>query len=229
MMGPGKRIIQTATLSLSLCLFFWGCHSRSAGTHENDGGGWDGSGLPDAAALPDSRADRPMDPTPDGQATEDGQVLTDGAPVQDSALPDGCAPHYTSINSLTMDTSGGHTGQGDTDYHLSGDVLTLSGPYLPNPCTVTLTPAQLDTLLAAAQHVDWASVAYSYIPPDNPNCCCDQFIYVMNGSLSLCGGGSVSFYTTFCDESFSMGDFPAGLGDFIQALRQIGSQVFPGC
>ena len=133
---------------------------------------------------------------------------------------------------LDLDTSGGFTGMGSTDYHLHDGILRVGAVYRDSStpgCAVELTQAQKGRLLTAAGHVDWVGLAPSYVNPDNPYCCCDQFVYQLETVVRFGGGSYVSAETVWCDEVYDIGSLPWGLLVFLEELEAVGDEVLSFC
>ena len=130
---------------------------------------------------------------------------------------------------LTLDTSGGFSGAGGRDYQLAGGVLVVEEPFgEPRRCAVELRAEQRERLLNAAGHVDWVALEPSYISPDNPYCCCDQFIYDFRATIRF-ASRSISVETRWCDESHHLGEMPWDFDLFLDELGAVGREVYAFC
>lgn len=136
---------------------------------------------------------------------------------------------YTDIE-LDLDTDVGFTGLGSTDVHVhSGDVDVHDPFHDPTDCSSRLTATQRDRLLTAAARVDWAGVDSSYIRPDNPYCCCDQFVYDFSVALTANSGSIVRVSSEWCDESFFDDRMPTDFLEFIGVVNEVGDEVLATC
>ena len=130
---------------------------------------------------------------------------------------------------LTLDTSGGFTGAGGRDFRLDGGVLVIEDPFGdPGRCAVELRPPQRQRLLTAAGHVDWEALAATYVSPENPYCCCDQFVYDFRATIGF-GTETIAVTTTWCDESRFLGLMPWEFGLFLDELGAIGEEIDAFC
>ena len=128
---------------------------------------------------------------------------------------------------LELQSTGGFSGRGSTDFILRDGTLTVREPFgKPAECTTDLTPEQLARLLDAAAVVNWRGVAPSYRPPDNPQCCCDQFISQLTATVTRADGTATDVQTTWCEVP---SDFPAALEAFLRELQAVGDEVLPTC
>jgi hypothetical protein len=223
------------------------------GRADDSAGSPEGS-LPDAAvdvppgdtAAPDVGGDMmpedaPLDlPLPDAGAEESGpetvdDVVKDVAPDPDEEVlsevaEDGAGDvptptEYSAIDFL-YSQSGGFMGMQE-EYVLAGDQLgsKING----KDCTVQLTPQQLNTILVAAEVVDWEAVKPSYVNPENPYCCCDQFVYEVSGTLTKVAGGVTTVASTWCDESLFDNGVPKDLLDFIAVYILVAVEATENC
>jgi|GEM_PF-5880008 len=131
---------------------------------------------------------------------------------------------------LSLQTEGGFTGAGSLDLWLQMGLLHVSSPWGQPPyCSAYLSADTYEALYALAGAVDWAGVPATYKSPENPDCCCDQFVYEMN--LSFVGPEGAASYTatTWCDESLTNGAMPQALVDFLQALDEAAHEVLASC
>lgn len=140
-----------------------------------------------------------------------------------------CVPGPVAL-SLSLDTAGGFAGFGRRDYVLSGRALSIVDPWSDvESCTVELHDGQMGRLLTAAGHVDWTSIASSYIDPNNPYCCCDQFVYELHATVRYGDGHSTSRATRWCDEAMFGGTLPRSLRSFYDTLDAIGGEAVQLC
>ncbi len=130
--------------------------------------------------------------------------------------------------SFDLESGGGFTGLGDNDVVLAGGVLKVTPPG-GTACTACLTPSQYLDLQAAARAVDWATVPATYVSPQNPSCCCDQFTYDLAVTVVLAEGGTVHAGTAWCDESLMGSAMPAPLLQFLQKVRDVATTVLASC
>ena len=146
-------------------------------------------------------------------------VLPDIPLPEDTALPD--TAHPEGVQSLTYTKSGGFAGW-SYETILTGGSMTFT--FNNQVCVGALTPAQLQAIEDAAMAVDWSTVGASYILPNNPFCCCDQFVYVLDVGLDF-PGEPVSVSTTWCDEAMFGGGLPAAVADFAAAVEVVAGQI----
>jgi len=133
------------------------------------------------------------------------------------------------ILQIALETSGGFTGRGATDYQFADDVLIVHRPFAdPQECSMELDEASVDLLLDAAESVDWDGVLRDYRPTDNPECCCDQIVSELSGALTG-GGWNLRKTTVWCDQSMSEGLLPDDLLAFVAALVDEGREVEEAC
>lgn len=136
---------------------------------------------------------------------------------------------FTDIE-FDLDTDVGFTGMGTTDVHLhSGDVDVFDPFHDPTDCSKRVTATQRDRLLTAAARVDWADVESSYIRPENPDCCCDQFTHDFTIELTAVSGSTVRVQTEWCDESTMDDLMPAAFLEFIGEVNHVGLDVLATC
>jgi len=213
------RVILSPALALTLLLATVACGDKASA-------GGDATTNPDAATQDGA--------TPADATASDAQ--SDAAPSNDAVVPAdaeahpdaGTCPHpYTDL-SLTLDSSGGFSGMGNKDYQLTGTSFTVTDPFAPT-CTGTLTPAERDALLAAAELVQWTTLQPSYYPPANPSCCCGMFLYDLSLTLTQCPTGSLPAATAWCDQSLTDSLLPQALADFLALLDQYAAQIVAGC
>ena len=138
-----------------------------------------------------------------------------------------CKVEVEEITTLWLDTAGGFTGAGSTDYRLKDDSLAVYIPFADPPeCSLPLTQEQRVRLLEAASAVKWDAVRSSYRPPQNPDCCCDQITSDFTITLVI-QGETLTVDTEWCDESFAL--VPADLLAFLDVLATVGAEVREGC
>ena len=131
---------------------------------------------------------------------------------------------------IDLETDGGFDGSGGMDISVHDGFMAVHNPFgHPENCTVELRETQMARLLTAAGHVDWTGLARSYISPDNPYCCCDQFVYGLDALIHFGGGAYVSTATEWCDESYYMGSMPAGFLAFYDELSLVAREVSDFC
>lgn len=131
---------------------------------------------------------------------------------------------------IDLDTSGGFTGWGSTDYQVRDGVLTVHNPFGdPEDCSAPLTQVQMERLLEATAAVDWDEVEPSYRPPENPHCCCDQIITDFRIAFVTPSGETVAVTTNWCDESMFAGRLPHSLLALLDVLEEIGTEVAKSC
>jgi hypothetical protein len=139
------------------------------------------------------------------------------------------APVWTFVE-FTLETSGGFTGQGTLDVDHHGWSVTAHAPFgHPSTCTTLMQSEWLDQLLAAADAVDWTGIRSSYVPGDNPDCCCDQFVYDLTVTLTDADGGARTVTTRWCDQSLSEALVPDGLLSFVAAVESAGRGALAFC
>src|SRR5207244_12275144 len=147
---------------------------------------------PPDAGLPQDAGTPPATPPDAGLPQDAGTPLPAhdaGMPAPDAGPGAACASGIAALD-LAVDTSGGFTGQGGRDHSLAGDTLSVHDPFATPPdCSAKLTAQQRADLYAAAAAVEWSAVQGTYIRPENPNCCCDQIVSVLDVTLRGCDGG----------------------------------------
>lgn len=196
--------------------------SLDAGT---DGGA---PGRPDGGAAQDGGSAADAGTPRDGGAIADGGAIPpDGSAASDAGTP-ACVNGYSDLQ-LRLNTAGGFWGNGDYDYVATRQAITIVDKHRNRQCSSVLSGAQGESLLGAAARVDWASVRTSYIPPDNPNCCCDQIVYALEATVTICDGGTRSAQTTWCEEATHDGTLPDSLFGLLRALLNIARDVLTGC
>lgn len=156
-------------------------------------------------AVPDVVPDAELDATPDAE-------------------PD--APDLADLT-VTYDTTGGFTGEGGRDIRLVDGHMWVDEPFITD-CDADLTTDQLTRLIDAAAAVDWASMEVSYRPPDNPTCCCDQFVYTLTVTTENAGGGTDTRFIDWCDESIGS-LLPFAIDTFIAHLNDVADEVYAPC
>jgi hypothetical protein len=131
---------------------------------------------------------------------------------------------------VNLQTDGGFTGQGGLDLVLEAGLLHVVSPWgEPSYCSAYLSADTFDLLHGLASAVDWAGVAASYKSPDNPFCCCDQFIYSLHATFVPTSGTATGTTTEWCDESMMNGSMPQPLLDLLDALRQVAQDALESC
>lgn len=168
-------------------------------------------------ADPDATTDvASSDVEPESDVTPDVTV--------DAGAPDVPEPAGLTV---TYETTGGFTGEGERDIRLIDGHMWIDEPFITD-CDADLTTDQLTRLIDAAAVVDWASMDDSYRPPDNPTCCCDQFIYTLTITTDSVGSGTVMRAIDWCDES--VGDLlPFAIDTFIAYLNDVADEVYAAC
>ncbi|MFT7625785.1 MAG: hypothetical protein ACI9WU_004976 [Myxococcota bacterium] len=96
------------------------------------------------------------------------------------------------------------------------------GQLTSGTCIQQLSGTQITDLVAVVSGVDWVAVAASYKKPDNPFCCCDQFVYTLAASV----GVADSYSTDWCDDALLDGDVPEPLTELTGALETLTTE---GC
>ncbi len=105
-----------------------------------------------------------------------------------------------------------------TSYLLANDVVTVYSAPDKVKCEVPVTNTDTAPLLPAAAAVDWPSVLPTYKNPENPFCCCDQFVYDLDVVLTAKDGTVTKVSTSWCDESMFGGTMPKPLTSFIETF-----------
>ena len=105
-----------------------------------------------------------------------------------------------------------------TGYQLAKDLVTVYSAPDKVKCEVPVTQEDTAPLLPAAEAVDWPSVLPSYKSPDNPFCCCDQFVYALDVVLTAADGSLTKISTDWCDESYFGGTMPKPLLAFVESF-----------
>jgi hypothetical protein len=114
-------------------------------------------------------------------------------------------------------------------YQLKDKVLFVSKSPEAEPCEVPVTEQDLAPILAAAEPVDWPGVKPSYKSPDNPFCCCDQFVYTLALVLTAKDGAVTNVSTNWCDESLFGGLMPEALVTFFESFVALGAVAEANC
>ena len=140
----------------------------------------------------------------------------------------GTAPDAFAGLAFDLETGGGFTGLGSNDVVLDSGSLKVTPPG-GSACSACLTPSQYADLLATARAVDWAAVPATYVSPQNPSCCCDQFTYQLAVTVVVAEGGTVHAGSTWCDESLMGGTMPAPLLQFLQGVQGVATAVLASC
>ena len=139
-----------------------------------------------------------------------------------------CVPAARELQ-LRYDTDGGFAGVGDRDLTLHNRILTVTSPWGDaTACSVELTRGQHERLLAAAGHVDWESLEATYVLPDNPYCCCDQFVHAWSATVTF-GDRTVFAETNWCDESRYMSLLPWAFEILLDELSAVADEVEAFC
>jgi hypothetical protein len=77
--------------------------------------------------------------------------------------------------------------------------------------------------------VDWSGVAASYLPPNNPGCCCDQFFTELDLTLTALNGTVTTVSTKWCDEAIMLKMVPKPLQEFEEAFDKVCSAAALQC
>ena len=133
--------------------------------------------------------------------------------------PEVTEKHISEVE-VTFGKSGGFMG-GDAEWDLDGTTVDISDSYTQTYCVDEVTQQQISILVAAANLVDWESVKSTYINPDNPFCCCDQFVYAISLKISYSDGEVKMFDSTWCDENLFDNQIPEDLLDFVAEFLTI--------
>ncbi len=121
---------------------------------------------------------------------------------------------------VTFGKSGGFMG-GDAEWDLDGTTLDISDSYTNTYCESPVTQEQISGLVTAANLVEWEGVKPTYINPDNPFCCCDQFVYTISLKISYSDGEVKTLSSTWCDENLFDDQIPTDLLDFVAEFLAI--------
>jgi hypothetical protein len=164
----------------------------------------------------------------DGGTTIDaGSTAADGSVASDGGLA-GCVSGLSDLH-LRLDTTGGFWGDGDYDYVATRQAITIVDKHRQRQCSSVLSATQAGNLLGAAAAVDWGLIRSSYIPADNPSCCCDQLAYELHVELTPCDGATRSAQTSWCEEATHDGTLPDSLFQLLRALLNIARDVLTAC
>lgn len=126
---------------------------------------------------------------------------------------------------VSLDSQGGFIGTGSLDYVLDGHEFRVTDPFSsPSLVVGTIDEATLTRLYDAVEAVDWDAIPLELLPPDNPSCCCDQYVYVLNVVAPMVI--PVGFtQTTWCSESVFQGLLPPELIDLVRLLAEVGAEI----
>lgn len=137
----------------------------------------------------------------------------------ETVQPEVTEKHIAEVE-VTFGKSGGFMG-GDAEWDLDGTTLDISDSYTNTYCEVPVTQQQISDLVAAANLVQWEGVKPTYVNPDNPFCCCDQFVYVITIKISYSDGAVETVSSTWCDENLFDNQVPQDLLDFVAGFLTI--------
>jgi hypothetical protein len=124
---------------------------------------------------------------------------------------------------IGVSTTGGYDGDGAYDWYLSGGAIEGHNPWSGvKNCSVQLSSMDMHALWEAAGKVEWDTIEKSYKSPENPYCCCDQFVWSMSAFFDPGPGAGDYLWTEWCDESEMGGKMPAGLLGLRDKLEKVG-------
>jgi hypothetical protein len=171
-----------------------------------------------------SETDTDENDSGDGTDSDDESDSGDGTDSdgETDTTQSGCAFDAETF-AFSLDSSGGFSGDGEGRYSYSSGVLTATAPR-EAPCEVALNAQERETLLDAAAAVDWDGVTSDYTSPDNPDCCCDQFIYDLTISQPGCPKS-----VHFCSDSFTLDLMPDDFEAFVDTVREMGRDAAGAC
>jgi hypothetical protein len=188
----------------------------------------------DVAQDADDTADTPVDTANDSDVADiGGDVAIDAADdtIADVSTDPGAdtdqgTPGVIGL-SLVLDSSGGFAGTGNRDIAIEASEMTVTS--LDGTCTASLTVRQRTSLFNAAAEVSWTSLPDDFLPPDNPSCCCDQFVYNLNISWLVLVGSGGSAVVDWCDQSVADGLLRPAFASFIAELNAVADAVEAAC
>ncbi|MFT6399247.1 MAG: hypothetical protein ACJAYU_004012 [Bradymonadia bacterium] len=94
-------------------------------------------------------------------------------------------------------------------------------------CSGELSSEQSERLNSAAAAVTWDSLESTYVPRDNPTCCCDQFFHTLTLTFNE-PDETFSTAIDWCDESFEV-LLPPSVVTFVGTLNAIADEVATSC
>lgn len=143
--------------------------------------------------------------------------------------PDADNVRLTSLSFL-LNISGGFMAT-NRNYMLEGELLTrqnlISAP--GEICSGQVGQDLLLPILDQAAQVPWAELLPTYISPENPNCCCDQFIMNLQVTVHYSDATSVAASTSWCDESLAQGLVPQALVVLIEQIKDAATAIGLTC
>ena len=144
-----------------------------------------------------------------------------------ASLSAGCEPQVVDV-SFALQSEGGFAGTGDLQCFLAADMMTVidngAGPSL---CARDAPAEVTRDLLAAAQAVDWDSIAPSYRPADRPYCDPDAYVYDLEVSVTWGDGNSTLVRTTWCGQAEA--PLPDAFAAFLSAADTLCRQILELC